>query len=424
MSHSHVKHRHNRGIVPAIAFLAAASVTLSACGSSTKSTSASSAPAADGSSASSSGGSGSGIPAGPIKIGMIAELSGAESALGNYQLATQKAMASYINDHGGIAGHQVQLVSENNQSDAAIAATGANKLVKDGVVASVYSGLGSSGKDQVLAVWQKAKLPDIDPEPLGKYDDGTKFPYYFSDNPIDPNAMVAEAAFAKSHSFDDIGQLGDGTPFAASLEQNFSTQAKAVGLTITKTVDYPTTATTMTTQLSQLKEAGAKTLGLWCEIGCGEVYDSLRQIGWSPNILTTEVLYYAGYTSVKELGAKTFADCPISVAAGAQPNATLADIITTVAKQLGGQNVTDQGIPLNADSWLILKAAIEKANSTDGPAIKAAIESITDQSFSDPDVKYTFSAAHHAGFDAADPKSITMCGFGALGPLDLPIQVP
>lgn len=375
----------------------------------------------------SSGSSGSkdhsgGIPDGPIKIGMVAELSGSNSAIGNYQATTQKVLANYINEHGGIAGHKVELVIENNQSDAAAAVVAARKLVQEGVVASVFSGLGSSGKDQFLSVLAKAKIPDIDPEPLAKYDDPAQYPYFFSDNPIDPNAMVAEAAFAKSHGFDQIGQLGDGTPFAKSLEDNFSAKAKDAGLTIVATVDYPTTATTMTTQLSKLRAAGAKTLGLWCEVGCGKVYDGLRQIGWSPNILTTEVLYYSGFESVKALGSKTFGDCPISLAPGAQPNKTLKDVITAVAAKAGGLGVTDQGIPLNADSWLILKYAIERAKSLDGPAIKAAIESIHEQSFSDPEVKYTFSSQHHAGFDAAHPESIAMCGFDKLGPLSLPIQ--
>lgn len=370
-----------------------------------------------------SSGSSGDIPAGPIKIGMVAELSGTSSAIGNYQATVQKALAGYINAHGGIAGHQVQLVIENNQSDAAVAVTAARKLAQEGVAASVFSSLGSSGKDQVLSVLAKAKIPDIDPEPLAKYDNGSNYPYYFSDNPIDPNAMTAEAAFAKKHGYDKIGQLGDGTPFAKSLEDNFSAKAKAAGLTIVKTTDYPTTSTTMTTQLEELRNAGAQTLGLWCEVGCGKVYDSLRQINWSPTILTTEVLYYSGFESVGALGAKTFGDCPISVPAGGQPNATLSEIIKTVAAKSGGIGVTDQGIPLNADSWLILKYAIEKAKSLDGDKIKAAIETINGQSFSDPQVKYTFSSAHHAGFDAANPLDIPMCGFSKLGPLDLPIQV-
>jgi ABC-type branched-subunit amino acid transport system substrate-binding protein len=402
----------------------AALLTLAACSSSggAKTSEGSTAAQAGGSAAAASAGSGGSIPDGPIKIGMVAEQSGASSAIGNYQVSVQKALVQYINDHGGIAGHQVELVIENNQSDAAIAVTAARKLVQEHVAGVVFTGLGSSGKDQVVSILAKARIPTIDPEPLGKYDDPKQFPYFFTDNPIDPNAMVAEAAFAKKKGFDKVGQLGDSTPFAKSLEDNFSAKAKDVGITIVKTVDYPTTATDMTTQLAQLKQAGAETLGLWCEVGCGKVYDGLRQLNWSPNILTTEVLYYSGFESVKALGAKTFGDCPISVAEGEQPNPTLADIIRTVAAKSGGINVTAQGIPLNADSWLILKYGIEKANSLDGEKVRDAIETISDMSFSDPDVKYTISNEHHAGFDAANPEDISMCSFDKLGALSLPVK--
>jgi branched-chain amino acid transport system substrate-binding protein len=374
-------------------------------------------------SAGADGGKGGGIPDGPIRIGMVAELSGQSAAIGNYQVKTQKALAVYINAHGGIAGHKVELVVENNQSDPATAVISARKLVQKKVAATVFTGLTSSGKDQVLSVLAKAKIPSIDPTPDPKYDNPDQYPYFFSDNPTDQNAMVAVAGFAKKHGYDQIGQLGDSTPFAKSLEEHFSDKAKAAGLTILKTVDYPTTATTMTTQLSLLRESGVKTIGLWCQVSCGKVYDGLRQIGWAPPVLTTHVMYYAGFDSVKELGKTTFGDCPISVPAGAQPNKTMRDVIEAVAAKTGGVNVTSQGIPLNADSWLILKTGIEKANSLDGAKIVKAIESIKGKSFANPDIEYTFSADHHSGFAAAEPESIPMCGFGALGPLSLPIQV-
>ena len=375
---------------------------------------------------SSSGGgadaSGSGIPDGPIKIGMIAELSGPSSAIGNYQVATQTALADYVNAHGGIAGHQVKLIVENNQGDAAVAVSAARKLVKEGIAGAVYSGLTSSGKDQVLSIFAQAKIPAVDPVPQAQYDDPKLFPFFFTDNPIDPNSMTAEAAFAKKRGFDKIGQLGDSTPFGKSLEENFAKKAADNGLTIVKTIDYPSTATDMTTQLAQLREAGAQTLGLWCNIGCGKVFDGLRQLNWSPNILTTHVVYYVAWDSVKNLGSNTWGDCPISVPQGQQPPQQLADIINSVAPKTGGITVTSQGIPLNADSWLILKYGIEKAKSLDGVKVRDAIESIDNQSFSDPDVKYSFSPQHHAGFEAANPLDIAVCGFGGLGPMMLPLR--
>jgi hypothetical protein len=46
-----------------------------------------------------------------------------------------------------------------------------------------------------------------------------------------------------------------------------------------------------------------------------------------------------------------------------------------------------------------------------------------DKSFSDPAVKYSFSATNHAGFDASNPSDIPMCDMSGLGPLKLPVAL-
>jgi branched-chain amino acid transport system substrate-binding protein len=394
---------------------AALGVSLAGCGSSGAGSAAASG-SGDGAS-----GSGGGIPDGPITIGMVAEQSGEDAAIGNYQVSVQKALAGYINAHGGIAGHRVKLVIENNQSDAATAVSAARKLAQQHVAGVVYGGLTSSGLDQVLAVLAKAKIPAISPNPETKYDNPEQYPYFFTDNPTDPTKAVALAGFAKKHGWDTIGQLGDSTPYATSLEKHFPAQASKDGLHVVKTVDYPSTATNMTTQLAQLEKAGTQTLGLWCQTGCGKVFDGLRQLNWSPHILTTEVVYYSGFDSVKNLGAHTVGICPVYIKPGKKPNPKVADILKAVAPKVGGLSAGSQGIVLNADSWLILKYGIEKAHSLNGQKIRTAIESINQQSFSDPDVTYTFSTEHHAGFQAAHPDKTGICGYQKLGALKLPI---
>ena len=100
----------------------------------------------------------------------------------------------------------------------------------------------------------------------------------------------------------------------------------------------------------------------------------------------------------------------------------LTNAFTPDRRAVWERAVSDQGIPLNADSWLILKYGIEKANSLDGEKVRDAIETISNMSFSDPDVKYTISSEHHAGFDAANPEDIPICSFDKLGALSLPVK--
>ena len=292
------------------------------------------------------------------------------------------------------------------------------------MVATFYNGSTAEAKDQVVAIEQKAKIIGISPEALEQYDSPTQYPYYFSDNASNKQVTDALAAFAKTKSFNQIGVLGDSSPQANDYLSVFAKSASANGLNIVKTTSYPTGATTMTTQLSSLKEAGAKTLALFCYSGCGQVFDSLRQINWKPNVLVSPNVYYTAFTSVKDYGDVTYSGCPYSVTSGAQPPAGVAAAINAIAPQLGGQSALDQVFPETADAFFILKYAVEKANSTNGDALKAALETMTAQSFTDPDVQFTFSAQHHSGYQPGTPnKLMPICGFTSLGAMMMPVRV-
>jgi branched-chain amino acid transport system substrate-binding protein len=411
-----------------LASIAVAALALAACsssGGSSDSTKAGQTPAATGAdSAAGSSAAGSKIPDGPIKIGMVAGISGSDSAIGGLVKGEFSAYIDYMNAHGGIAGHQIQLVVENNQSDPTIAVSAAKKLINEGVVATVYNGSSSEAKDQVVALEQRAKIIGIAPEALGQYDDAGKYPYYFTDNALNSQVTDALAAFAKKSSFDDVGVLGDSSPQGNDYLVQFAKSAKADGVNIVKSTSYPTGATTMTTQLSTLKEAGAKTLALFCYGGCGQVFDSLRQINWKPHVLVSPNVYYIAYASVKDYGDVTYSACPYSVEKGAKAPPGVAAAITAIAPKLGGPSPLDQVYAETADAMQILKYAIETAQSTDGDAMKAALETLNNKTFTDPSVGFTFNSSHRAGYTPNTPdKLIPICGFTELGDQQLPVRV-
>lgn len=402
---------------------------LAACSSSGGgSTTSSSAPQPTGGSSASAGSSsaqaGSAIPDGPIKIGMIAGISGNDSAIGALVKNEFTGYIDYMNAHGGIAGHQIKLVVENNQSDPTVAVSAAKKLISEKVVATIYNGSSAEAKDQVVALEQRAKIIGIAPEALGQYDSGSKYPYYFSDNALNSQVTDALAAFAKSRSLTNVGVLGDSSPQGNDYLVQFAKSAQANGVKIVKSTSYPTGATTMTTQLSTLKAAGAKTLALFCYGGCGQVFDSLRQINWKPTVLVSPNVYYIAYSSVKDYGDVTYSGCPYSVEKGKKAPAAEAAAINAIAPKLGGESPLDQVYSETADAMQIVKYAIEKANSLDPDAVKSAIETLNDKTFTDPSVGFTFTADHHAGYTPNTPnKLMPICGFTQLGDLQLPVRV-
>lgn len=365
------------------------------------------------------------IPDGPIKVGIIGALSGSGAAIGGLVKAQFTAYTEYLNANGGIAGHQVQLIFENSQSDPTTAVAAAKKLIQAGVVATLYNGSTSEGKEQVVALQQRAKIIGIAPEALGTYDDPAKYPYYFSDNAGNRDVTKALTAFAKTRGFDNFGVLGDSSPQANDYLSEFKKSVEGAGLKIASTTSYPTGATTMTTQLSSLKEAGAKTLALFCYSGCGQVFDSLRQIGWKPNVLVSPNIYYTAFKSVNSgYSDLTYSACPYSVKEGQEPAAGVTAAIDAIAPKVGGDSPLNQVYVQTADAYQILKYAIETANSLDGDAIRAALENMKDKSFVDPSVKFTFGPQTRFGYNAGTADGLMpICGFTSLGARQLPVRV-
>src|SRR3954467_12040931 len=84
----------------------------------------------------------------PIKIGLMSTLSGPQASSGNQGAVVAPAWAAWINANGGINGHPVQVISEDDGGDPAKAQAAEKKLIdSDNVVAIV------AGSDTLISVY-------------------------------------------------------------------------------------------------------------------------------------------------------------------------------------------------------------------------------------------------------------------------------
>lgn len=109
----------------------------------------------------SSGGGGGATPtpsAAPYKVGAIFALTWFNSPLGDPQKPTVDMMVEQINGGGGINGHRLEVTVYNNESDTVKAATLADKLIEEGVLAIIGpTGTGDSMSAKVETA--KAQVP-------------------------------------------------------------------------------------------------------------------------------------------------------------------------------------------------------------------------------------------------------------------------
>lgn len=359
---------------------------------------------------------GGGIPKGPIKVGALLTLNGPLAAIGTSQKANDEVLVKVLNDHGGIAGHPVELIALNDQGDPATAVAQAEKLVSEHVAGVIYAGT-SATVTQTVPVFMKGKIPVVMLDPLDQWADGNKFPYMFDNYPLNRPTTDGMAEFTKKtlHA-DKVGVLSDGSSFSDGLLADFKKSVQSSGVTIVKEVSYQPTAADVSTQVRQLKSSGVQAVVLFAASGMGHVYDAMRTLGWAPPIVTTAASFFDGYSEMGALGKSAYANCAVALDKGAQPDSGMKQVLDAVTAKTGVNPSVGQ-VVLTNDDLLILKAAIEKTNSLNPEKIKAAIEGFRGKSFTTPTIEYSFSESNHAGW----PRSqIRMCGMQPLGPYDLP----
>lgn len=117
------------------AALAAASLTLTACGSSDNSDDA---KATGGDSSASSPSSAAKLTGDPIKIGYVASESGAQSQNGLGAKAVAHAWQEYTNANGGVLGHPVQIDMVDSKNTVPGATSAAKAFLKDDSVDAIF----------------------------------------------------------------------------------------------------------------------------------------------------------------------------------------------------------------------------------------------------------------------------------------------
>ena len=97
----------------------------------------------------------------PLRIGAILSLSGTYASMGAVEKQSLELETKKINDAGGVNGHPIELIIENDNTDESKAVSAAEKLInKDRVIAI----LGATGTGPTMAIRssvEKANIPQI-----------------------------------------------------------------------------------------------------------------------------------------------------------------------------------------------------------------------------------------------------------------------
>ena len=360
----------------------------------------------------------SNVPSGPIKIANIEPLSGPTATSGTLTQIESTIEVNYFNAHDSVCGRKFSLSNYNDKGDPATSLSIARQLVAQGNVIIVNDSF-SSAQNQIQPYLMQQKTLVVNGDGAYALFNAAQNPTAFSTGPSNAQYAQLMVNWAKSHNDNDIGILSDGTSFSVELAADAEAAVKAAGLTFVKTITYSPTAIDLTTQLTQAKEAGIKTLFPTGFTGITAMVQGIKQIGWSPVVVGWGGLNDFGVTAA-QLPPGAVDGCDISYATG-QPTSTLltpenVDLLNASKAKIG-LNPQTSGVVFGYADLLAIKWAIEKANSLDGTKLAAALSATSSMPTNVPGVNLNWTAtpAVHNGFPSASLKECTL----KQGPYDI-----
>ncbi len=321
--------------------------------------------------------SGGGTTAGDvIKVGEFASLTGSEATFGQSSHQGTQLAVDDLNAAGGLLGKKIQLLTEDDQSQAGQPATVVRKLIsRDGVVA-ILGEVASSRSMEAAPICQQNKIPMISPSSTNPKVTETG-DYIFRVCFIDPFQGTVMANFGrKTLKLKTAAVLADvKSDYSLGLAKFFKEGFAADGGKIVVEQNYSAGDKDFNAQLTAIKAEnpdGIFVPGYYTEVGL--IALQARQLGFTGPIFGGD-----GWesSSLVPIGGKALEGCYFST--HYSPEDTSPAVQDFVKRFRAQHNETpDAMAALGYDSAMILADAIKRAGSADGAKVAAALAATKD----------------------------------------------
>ena len=331
------------------------------------------------------------------KIGVSAGLTGYAAAVDRSWRDGLEVAVDYINGKGGVMGRKLQLVVEDNKSEPQEAVTVYRKMISSDKVDIFISGCVSAGNFAAAQFVVRAQIPMVLCSILPPQAEQVKWAYSF----LAPPRFEVESRYAwlkANTQIRKVGILHDPSPYA-NLQKDIAVKAAAdFGIEPVVVEQYKQDDADFSPQISKMNAAGAKAI---IKIGLGgstmTTAHNIKQLGLDM-LLLGSVDDLAVFKPTGETLGKQF----MFVAAPAQVYDSLADgaLKQEIARFLPVWRAKhgERDPFWGGKAWDALMAtiaAIEKAQSFEGPKVRDAIEALS--GFQGTSGVYNFSPTVHQG---------------------------
>lgn len=320
----------------------------------------------------------------PLKVGLLAPLSGPGAQIGESAQVGVEFAVKVINDKGGIGGRPIRLVIGDSQANPTIGVGEARRLVQKEQIKLLVGDTYSQVVLATMPLLNQARIASIN---VGGSEQLTPqvVPYSFSmlvNAKAQADLMVIDAKERlKASSVVIISDTGASSKTAVAAMKE---ALKAAGMTVLGTQEYQYGAADMTPQLLDLKKSKPDALLLFSATGddTGHVLKGLKEIGWKIGVSGTYGTALAGpgiaiagkeaYENVSGINYRAWTYCE-----GEKLSPKLGSFIEGLKafRPDAADRLPYNYVSLWYDAVFVLKDAVEaNGGSTDGAVLAKWIE--------------------------------------------------
>ncbi|MDJ0947996.1 MAG: ABC transporter substrate-binding protein [Alphaproteobacteria bacterium] len=349
-----------------------------------------------------------GAKAETIKVGSFLAVTGPAAFLGDPEKKTLELYVEKINKDGGILGKQVELIVYDVQHVADKARTAAKRLIEQDKVDFIIGGSTTGTTMAVVPLVEKAEIPFISlggasviVQPVKKW--------VFKTPHTDRMAVEKVYTDMKKEGISKVGLIAGSGGFDKSCLKNAKDLAGPHGMDIVASETYGKGDTDMTPQLTKIKSANPQGV-LFCGFGAPAVTvtKNYRQLGIAAPLYHN---HGSGSKKFVQGAGKAAEGVRLPAAAllvadqlpGADPQRQPALDYQAAYRERYGEDISTFGGHA-LDALMLMKAAMEKAGTTDKAKVRAELE--TTKNFIGVDGIFNMTTEDHMGLDLASFKMV------------------
>lgn len=314
-----------------------------------------------------------GFGAEPIRLGILYDQSGAASYYSAFQVKNIELAVAEINEGGGILGRKIEILKEDDGNDPNVAPLRTRTLIKRGAVALILSSASASAI-QARVVAEEEKVPAFCTNTSDRIAQPPNNTYVFQVMNSASQQMKVLLNGIRSQ-FKQIAIFTDSSPTGAGAGNQFKKALEDAGVEVlaVEALDVGATdAIAVVTRLRDKWQAKAVMVTGQAPPEQALFIRTVRQVGWNVQIFQDITATTPSYKIL--LGPRGLEN--IMYMEMFDPSNELAQ---KMLRKFTAKYPNEPFSTSSAVSWnavYMLKEAIEKSKTTDGPVLRDAIEKV------------------------------------------------